>query len=343
MRVLTRIKKSIKYRLRYFLFSTLQVPSTSFRSLIFEFLVLKLDSKLFKLHDVRMSLSLKPDGDEDIFKDESFSIIYHGKIIDWNYLRENLTRMRKSCPDSPMVLSTYSRDITPEIISVCELNNISLLGIDEPDQLLPPFAGNFIRGVSSAFAGISLANEMGAVWGMKIRVDQDVSRKSGLKFVSHLLQGGILDVDNSRRLIGTSYNSYSSLPIFLSDMLHFGKLESLLEYWKPIEIARISELTDEIFADSDVDLCKWKFVPEVWLAARYMYSLKVPALSIEQANQSFWREFGGVVDSTTLGQNWLKTLDAYDSNYASIKWFEESYSKQYLEFHFADWVRKVLD
>ena len=343
MDLFVQIRNSIKFRTRYLLFSKLGFPGTSITSLLFEKLVSKLDLKLFRRHKIRLSLALKPDGDEQMFNDSSFAVIYHGKIINWDYLHLNLIRMRRSCPESLIVLSTYTDDVTAEIKSVCEENDVALIQISEPGQLAPPFATNFLRGVSSAFAGMSYASQLGSKWGMKIRVDQDISRKSGIKFVSDLLSGRILAIDNDRRVIGTSYNTYSSLPIFLSDMLQFGKLETLLEYWKPINSRDISQFTDEIFSNADEELSNWKFVPEVWLAGRYLHSLGFPIRSVSQVNQIFWRELGGVVDSTTLGQNWVKTLDAFDSNYASIKWFEESYSKQYLEFHFSDWTQVALD
>ena len=88
MKLLIKMRNSIKFRVRYFLFSKVQMPSTSFSSLLIEILVSKLDSKMFNRHRVRLSVSLKPDGDEEVFRDAKFSIIYHGKIINWIYLKQ---------------------------------------------------------------------------------------------------------------------------------------------------------------------------------------------------------------------------------------------------------------
>jgi hypothetical protein len=63
----------------------------------------------------------------------------------------------------------------------------------------------------------------------------------------------------------------------------------------------------------------------------------------EASNLLFWSKYAGVIDSTVIGQNWIKTLDIFDSNYASIKWFEESFNQQYTEFHFSDWAKIVLE
>jgi hypothetical protein len=187
------------------------------------------------------------------------------------------------------------------------------------------------------------AKELGANWALKIRVDQDMSRKSGLRFVKMLLDGRILPGVSMNRVIGSSYNSYRDLPLFLSDMLHFGSVETLLQYWEPFDPENIEMITQEIFNLADEDLLKWKFVPEVWLASRFLYSRGSQVNQSKESNDLFWLEHAGVVDVSTLGHNWAKTLDIFDSNYASIKWFEESFSRQYLELHFSDWAIKVLD
>lgn len=343
MQIIKRLQNSLKYRIRYFLFSRIGLPSTSFSSMVLETSLHKLDSLLSKRHGVSLSVSIKPKEDENFYIDPTFAVVYHGKILNQRYLTDNLIRMREACPSSYIVLSTYLGDVNSELKEICSGLKVDLVLIDEPNQLPAPYAANFIRGVASAHSGLIRAQELGAKWGVKIRVDQDITKKSGLDFVNRLLNGEILPSINRNRIIGSSYNTYADLPIFLSDMIHFGSLDSLIRYWKPIEIAKISQTTEELFIDSDDELVKLKFIPEVWLAARYMHLMGVSLKSSTEVNDIFWKKYCGIVDSRTLGLNWVKTLDLFDSNYASIKWLEESFSNQYREFHFTDWVLRVLD
>jgi WavE lipopolysaccharide synthesis len=338
-----RLQNSLQYRTRYFLFSKIGLPSTSFRSLLLETSLYKLDSLLSNRHGVNLSVSIKPKADEDKYLDPTFAVIFHGKILNQKYLMDNLSRMREACPRSHIVLSSYLGDVSLELREICSGLKIDLVLIDEPNQLPVPYMPNFVRGVASAHSGLIRARDLGAQWGVKIRVDQDISKKSGIDFVNRLFNGEILPSITRDRIIGSSYNTYANLPIFLSDMIHFGSLDSLINYWQPIEIANISQITEELFLDSDDQLLKLKFNPEVWLAARYMHLMGVSLKSSTAVNEIFWKKFCGVVDSRTIGLNWVKTLDLFDSNYASIKWLEESFSNQYREFHFADWVLRVLD
>jgi hypothetical protein len=343
VKIIKKLLNSLKYRTRYFLFSRIGLPSTSFSSMILEMSLNKLDSLLLKRHGVNLSVSIKPKVDENTYIDPTFAIVYHGKILNQKYLTDNLSRMREACPSSHILLSTYFGDVSLELQEICSFLKVELVLIDEPGQLPAPYAANFVRGVASAHSGLVRARDLGAQWAVKIRVDQDISKKSGIDFVSRILNGEILSSITKNRIIGSSYNTYADLPIFLSDMIHFGSLDSLINYWQPIEIAKINQITEELFTDSDDELVKFKFTPEVWLAARYMHLMGVSLKSSTEVNEVFWKRYCGIVDSKTLGLNWVKTLDLFDSNYASIKWLEESFSNQYREFHFADWVLRVLD
>ena len=343
MNFIMKLQNSVKFRTRYFLFSKLNFPSTAFSSLLFESFLSAINNRLEKKHRVGLSVGIKPITDVIDFRDPSFAIVFHGKIIDFGYLNNSLVNMRTSCPESHIVLSTYTSDITDEILNLCNVQRVEVVAIPEPNQLPIPYAVNLARAVCSAHSGLLRARELGATWAMKIRVDQDISRKSGLIFVKNLLEGKLLSGINSERIFGSSYNTYQDFPLFLSDMLHFGNIETLLAYWQPFDVDRVDELTKELFKMADDDLQGLKFVPEVWLATRFMLQMGVQITESNKSNDLFWREYAGVIDANTLGHNWAKTFDFFDSNYASVKWFEESFGKQYLELHFADWTLKVLD
>ena len=343
MRFWTKVYTSIKFRTRYFLFSNLGLPSSSFSSLFFETVVNKTDQFFQKKHGVSLSISLKPINDIEQFIDSNFGIVLHGKVYDDVFLIRNIRWLRQAFPNSPIVLSSYTDDISSRVLEACKKECITVSLIREPGQLTPPYAVNFVRALSSAHNGIVVAQSLGALRVMKLRVDQEITRVQGVKIAVQILSGKILLGDNSCRIIGTSYNSYKTPPLFLSDMLQIGKVEEMLRYWEPFESKDIEGITDSVFALADEVLIQWKAVPEVWLAVRYMHNLGLKVQSSEKLNLEFWLNHAAVIDSASIGQNWLKSINCLDSNYASIKWFEESYNSQYLELHFSDWLLMVLE
>lgn len=337
-----KVCNSLKFRTRYFLFSSLGLKSTSFASLFFEAFLYRINRKIAKKHGVSLSVGIKSHKSSFIFKRKNFGIVFHGKISNLSYLQKSLKDMREACPDSPIVLATYSADLTNELLDYCNRLNIDVSSLTEPGALTPPYSVNLARAVASAEKGLIRARDNGAHWAMKIRVDQDLTRKDGLLFVEQILEGNLFSGDLKNRIIGTSYNTYRDLPIFLSDMLHFGRIEDLLKYWESFPSNEVDRITNEVFGQADKLLESWKFVPEVWLAARYLYNCNEVLSDSEALNWIFWSKYAGVIDSVTVGQNWAKTFDFFDSNYASIKWLEESFSAQYLELHFSDWLQIVL-
>lgn len=339
----SRVLNSIKFRTRYFLFSKLGLPSTSFSSLLFEKLINWIDRYLSDKHGVSLSISIKPLAENEQYRNKYFAIVLHGKVYDEDFLIKNIQHMRSMCPESLVVLSTYFDGMSPRLERICEVEKVHISLLDEPAQLPPPYAANFARGVASAYNGLVLAQSLGANRVMKLRVDQEITRAHGLKFADKLLSGEILSGVGVGRIIGTSYNSYKRPPLFLSDMLQIGNVEDLLRYWAPFEPRNFEDLTDSIFSSADEVLSHWKAVPEVWLAARYVHNLGLEVGAAVNTNLQFWSNYAAVIDATSLGQNWLKSINCLDSNYVSIKWFEESFDSQYLELHFSDWALLALD
>ena len=336
------IRKLAPTRLKLLIYSVIVNPFRAISSRVLESAVARLDRHLIKRHGVGLSLSLKPISDGVEYRNSDFGITVHGKIVDNNFLHTSLIRLRKLCPDSPIVLSTYRNDLTQETRELCGSQGIVVVECPELDELPPPFHANLARSVASAFYGISEVQKMGATWAMKLRVDQEITQIKGVKFVEGLLQGNILSGANSNRVIGTSYNSFKNLPLFLSDMLHFGDIQTLLKYWDLLEPGDFEILTQSIYSGADGLLLRLNIHPEVWLSSRYMRTMGQSLHDSEDANLRFWNEYAGVVDAVSLGQNWVKSLNAFDSNYESTKWLGHPLGLRNLELRFADWAVQVL-
>lgn len=337
-----KLRKFFPSRLRAQLFSTIVVPARPIASLMFEWAVGILDRHLIKKNGVGLSLSLRPLSDEVEYRNSDFGIAVHGKIVDVNFLHASLIRLRKMCPDSPIILSTYRDDLTRETRGLCEMQKIHVIECPELEQLPPPFHANFARSVASAYYGINAIQKMGATWALKLRVDQEITQINGVKFVESLLEGKILSGVRNERIIGTSYNSLKNLPLFLSDMLQFGEVEVLLKYWEIFEPKEFEIITQLIYSGADDVLLSLNTHPEVWLSSRYMRAMDQSLHNSEHSNLIFWSEFAGVVDAGCLGQNWVKSLDAFDSNYESLKWLEYPLGLKNLELRFSDWAVLAL-
>jgi hypothetical protein len=333
---LNMVKKSLKFRFRYFIFSKYGLQSTSFLSLVFEKFLRWFSSYLENRFLVRLSVGLVPK--EKIFLDsrDFWTFVLHGKINDSTYLMQTIEGLRKSFPQSILIVASYEEDISKEIYQNFADNSVFFLGVEDPGSTPAPFANNFVRSIQTANAGLNYAKSMGAVMVVKLRVDQRMSNLEGLRLVELLLAKKI--VDRPIRIIGTSYNSYTQIPLGFSDMLHFGRVDDLLIYWSPCTNHEIDVFTFSLFNNASQDISQFRFVPEVWLACRFMNSLGYEITGVQELSTIFWMELAGIIDSKTLGQNWSKTLDVFDTNYHSVKWFEESFSGLYKEIHFDEWL-----
>jgi hypothetical protein len=304
--------------------------------------------KLLLKRGFRLSIGLVPENPMTLGQVLSgnnvpnWAFLFQGKIIDESYLIDSLQHVRNFGSSNVIILSTYEGDITPKLQEFCISQQIHIVKVLDPGSNSAPFSQNLSRQIETTYQGLAMAMKLGSLKCVKIRVDQSFLNFQSLSLIDLLVSGSFPLVSNpTSRIIGTSFNSYLTIPLFLSDMIQFGLVTDLIQYWQPCPPSEMTKRTEEIYREAGPDLMEWRYFPESWLATRYMKSIGYRPTHAAILNESFWSERAGVVDASTIGLSWQKSLIYFSTNYHSVKWFEETFTSDFQEIHFYEWIQYI--
>ncbi len=282
---------------------------------------------------------LTTDANDEIQK---WCVVFQGKIYNFEfaeYLEETLLHIRNQIPKIEIIVATYEDENFVRLKSFCLINNISIVVVEDVGSLPPPYPQSLCQQIESSFVGLKMAQELGYENSIKIRVDQRIDVLMSILLVSQYFESfPSRNQETLNRIWGTSYNTYLHQPLALSDMVQFGKTNDLLKYWNKINIQDWVSYLNELqrrYTDNN-----WHgfAMPETWLAARYLDSMKISLSSPEDTNSIFWEDFSGVVNANSVGQEWRKTFGWLSTNYHTIKWFRNLYDSKFLEMRNEDWL-----
>jgi hypothetical protein len=326
------------------------MKNTSIPSFFFELNMNFLDSKLQK-KGFELSVKLSP-------KNQSLPLINRGlknKEPDWipvfqggfeslsqfRYFEGTLEEMIYKFDFKFCIVSTFEPNSEiAEALDTSEFRNyIKKIEVLDPGRLKAPWAPNFLRQVHNTHEGLRLAEDLGFEKAIKIRIDQRFRNIDTVQGVSWLLDEFPSSSEKTKgRVIGSSFNTFKTLPLFLSDCLMFGYTADLIKYWKPFRREDISILAVQLSEKTGIDISLFNH-PEVWLAARYLF-LNFPdsSFSSQESNVRFWTDLAMVVDADAIRHDWQKQPTSLKTNYKSTKWFEKSLDERFGEMTFWDWV-----
>jgi len=352
--LLARARNSLKYRLRYFLFRDGFLPSTSISSLLFE-QILRCINRSLNFKGFGLLVGLKAIDQTSLWYpnlaieealQRSWAVILQGGFESRaavEYAVETVKIFRLQAPSLPMILVTFSNEFSQLAMGRLESLNVHTLFVEDPGTLPPPYAKNLLRQIHTTSAGVDFAEKIGAEYCVKLRVDQRIGNLHCLKLAESLIKNDFFkpttpNVHLNSRIIGSSLNSYSSIPLFMSDMLQFGTTRNLRIFWQNPGSIDLQSITNEMLDRMGEPLAKWIYHPEVWLVSRYILTAQHAFKDLVEANKFFWGSCAGIMDSVSTNHLWAKTDDFFISNYKSIKWFDESFSDQFIEMRFIDWI-----
>lgn len=326
------------------------LKSTSFRSFIFElnvkFLQRQLGKKGFMLNMTLSTINqTRPIGSIPLKASiQEWIPVFQGGIdslSQFRYLEKTLLNFRQDFDFQFCILSTFTlKDEVREALEVSYIRDyLKIVENKDPGKLKPPLAQNFLRQMQNTFSGLNLANDLGFRYSIKIRIDQRISNSETLEGIAWLMSQFPVHKDLARdRVVCTSFNTYKTLPLFLSDCLMFGNTQDLIEYWSPADSEEFYPISQELSSKFSLrqELLNH---PEIWLAARYLSGrIAHDAISVEEANRLFWTRLAMVVDATAIGQVWQKQPEALKTNYKSTKWFEKHLDERFSEMSHWDWL-----
>ena len=270
-----------------------------------------------------------------------WGIVFHGKIVNkrtLDFLLENIRATRDISPYLKIVVSTYEDEYYLPLESSIQDLDVVLIKCTDAGELTGGYPKSLCQQIETISSGLLYLQENGSRKSIKIRVDQKIDIETTIRLLESLISrfpsrtGDAVD-----RLWTTSYNSYLRRPLGASDMLMAGYTSDLLKYWAKISTVEWMQLTDILnqeYCDSEYNGFK---IPETWLGARYLFSKGIELTSPKLANEVFWKDYMGVINSAHLNHSWLKSYKWLGSNFHTLNWFGELLNESHSEITFEDW------
>lgn len=271
-----------------------------------------------------------------------WGIVYHGKIVDertLDYLVANIESTRAISTEITIVVSVYEDEYFFPLENRVKKLEVVLIKCPDVGELKGGYPKSLCQQIETINSGLTFLQEVGIPKSMKIRVDQKINVETTIRLVDRLFLAFPSHVDTvTNRIWTTSYNSYLRRPLGASDMIMVGFTRDLLKYWSKISTRHWVEFTEKLNKKYQHPIYAEFRIPETWLGARYLEGKNVDLTSPSGANQAFWQDFMGVINSAHLNHSWMKTHDWLGSNFHTLNWFGTLLSYELSEITFEDWV-----
>ncbi len=313
--------------------------------------ILRSCDEFLRTKSMRLSIGTRELGEKTKLlvtsqESQDWCLILHGKIYNKNfydYLTNNLNEFRNSSPELKIILATYRDEFYPLLEQFTKKLRIDLVAVEDVGQLPSPYPQSLGQQIATISAGIERARSLNFKYVAKLRVDQKIELKTFIQLASkvfNLFPPG--DKRFSTRVWSTSYNTYINRYFGISDMFMFGSTEIMSIFWKNASPQEILLFNNDL-KNKEVQEILYDFsIPETWLGFRFMNSVKVERVGVENLNSDFWRKYAGVINSEAIGFAWGKSNDWFSTNFHSYNWFRSLYSRDLAELSFENWLTKYL-
>ncbi len=160
----------------------------------------------------------------------SVAIVIQGQLIrHGNFTLETIRIYKKIFPQALLIISTWDSE------SEFELAKFRNEGVEVVTSAVPAFRGNsnINLQIKSSSAGVEKARLLGAQYVLKTRSDQRIYAPNTLSYFINLLK--VFPVrtgyDQQQRIISVSLDTYKYCLYSVSDMLVFGHIDDMANYW----------------------------------------------------------------------------------------------------------------
>jgi hypothetical protein len=270
------------------------------------------------------------------------TIVIQGPVLpQHDFTLESIKIYQRLFPGVPIIVSTWD-DTDPGVLA-----ELSALGVVVVLSSTPAYRGygNVNFQIVSTVAGLRRARELGCTWAVKTRTDQRIHSPTSLGFLQSLLQTFPAPAALPSRIVVTGITRKYKL-YHLSDMFHFGHVDSLLAYWDAPHDTRRFAATE-----MSQDASSFKRISRVGVCESYLFRSflgrlgECPADTLEDS----WRmiaKYAIVIDRESLDLFWPKYRAAReyrDRTYRGIALSQEISFSEWLLFHTGVFDRRPSD
>jgi hypothetical protein len=263
----------------------------------------------------------------------NWTIVIQGPVgsnSELKYLKDSLNILRSNYRGVKIVLSTYIeyKNYVDQLDNKL-LDHIILLNLND-------YVNNFERQVASSSIGLLQAKTWGTPFAIKLRTDQKLRNPVCLQLFETLLEEfKDAKTASKTRIIFGSYNSWLYRPFGLSDMFTAGSTEELNKYWNFNDDVTNFQIK---FNHSPGWLKNGVLFFESFLSMRFLNFYNFPFCEDKfQDSADALRNYFIVVDSTSIGQEWLKRDNVWSGN-SIIKAGFNLPPEALIELNFSTWL-----
>ena len=259
-------------------------------------------------------------------------IVLQGPIVEQDdFTLETVKIYQKIFRGAPIIVSTWD-STRPEVIA-----SLRSLGAEVLLSAVPSYRGygNVNYQIVSTATGLKRAKERGFAWAVKTRTDQRIHAPSALGFLKGLVDTFPPPASMRSRLVVTGLTRKYKL-YHLSDMFHFGHVDTLLAYWDaPHDTRHFVE------AEMEHNASSFKRISRMGVCESYLFTsfLSRAGERIEGTLQHSWRmiaKYAVVIDRESLDLFWPKyrpSREYRDRIYGGISLFAEIPFSEWLLFY----------
>ena len=208
-----------------------------------------------------------------------------------------------------------------------------------------PGISNINLQIESSRNGLRLAKELNCEFGIKTRSDQAFLNANSIALLHFELYNAKQAYNRNERIVAVSLDTFVFRPYGISDMFHFGRIETLLAFWEIDLDVRNPESSSDMVASTLRDYSKLK-LGECYLTSEYLLKKNFePNFSLRQSLE-FIRDFFVIVDQQSIDLVWNKNTrkefryrsDVYPSKFQEIQNWEwramQSSLESFLKYEF---------
>lgn len=259
-------------------------------------------------------------------------IVLQGPVIEEDdFTLETVKIYQKIFRGTPIIVSTWN-NTRPALVA-----SLRSLGVEVLQSATPPYRGygNVNYQIVSTTAGLKRAKALGYTWAVKTRTDQRIHAPTALGFLKGLLETFPPPASMPSRLVVTGLTRKYKL-YHLSDMFHFGHIDTLLAYWDAPHDTR-----EFVEADMEHNASSFQRISRMMVCEAYLFSsfLSRAGEAIEGTLQHSWRmiaKYTVVIDRESLDLFWPKyrpSREYRDRVYHGISLFAEVPFSEWLLFY----------
>jgi hypothetical protein len=187
-----------------------------------------------------------------------------------------------------------------------------------------PGFSNINLQIETSKNGLILAKELGCEFGIKTRSDQAILNPNSLDLLRFEMTQAKENYKQNERIVTVSLDTFLYRPYGVSDMFHFGRIETLLDYWNIGLDDRNPNESLVITATSLRNYSKLRLA-ECYLASEYLSKKSLePNFTLRQSLE-FIRDYFIIVDQQAIDLIWNKNTRKefrYESNVYPSKFQE---------------------